>query len=130
MARKKRTAKRAVAARASPRTVTVRSRRRKSSSVGSPMKKIVGGAIYGAARGTVSRFLQPITNRVPLGAYADEAGMLVLSYMAAKGKFGSNFKEIGSAGLYIESAVIGNDLASGALLNSLNVRSTTKTESF
>lgn len=129
MARKKRTAKRAVAARRSTPRVTVR-RRRSSSTSNKPMKKIVGGAIYGAARGTVSRFLQPITSRVPLGNYADEAGMLVLSYMAAKGKFGSNFKEVGSAGLYIESAVIGNDLASGALLNSLNVRSTNKTESF
>lgn len=92
-------------------TKTVRAKSRNVT----PMKKMVGGALYGAARGTVSSFLTPITSKLPLGNYADEVGMLGLSYYAAKGKLGSQFKEIGTAGLYIESAVIGNALAKGGL---------------
>lgn len=112
MARAKR--KKTVAATRTRTRTVVKTKRAKSRTV-SPMKKMIGGALYGAARGTVSTFITPVTSKLPLGQFADEVGMLGLSYYAAKGKLGSQFKEIGTAGLYIESAVLGNALARGGL---------------
>jgi len=102
-----------VAARTRTRTVT-KTVRAKSRTV-SPMKKMIGGALYGAARGTVSTFISPVTSKIPFGQFADEVGMLGISYYASKGKFGSQLKDVGTAGLYIESAVIGNSLVRGGL---------------
>jgi hypothetical protein len=112
----KRKVKKSVAARTRTRTIT-KTVRAKSRTV-SPMKKMIGGALYGAARGTISTFIAPVTSKIPFGQFADELGMLGLSYYAAKGKLGSQFKEIGTAGLYIESAVLGNALARGGLQTS------------
>jgi hypothetical protein len=95
------------------RTVTVTKTRKVNAM--NPRKAMLSGAIYGAGRGALSSAIAPVTSRLPLGQYADEAGMLGLSYFAAKGKFGAQFKQIGMAGLHIESAVIGNALVRGGL---------------
>jgi len=76
---------------------------------------IVGGAAYGAARQYAAAALQPLTSKLPMGNYADNVVMGVLSWALAKGKIPLVNKipmtrEIGKAGLYIESAFLGQEL--------------------
>jgi hypothetical protein len=99
-----------------------KSRGFKSSSSSTPMKKMLFGVMYGAGRSYASQLITPITSRIPfLGNYADEAGMLALSYFAAKGTFGATFKEVGTAGLYIESALVGKDIVTGQFMSNLSL---------
>jgi len=99
------------------RTVFKRAKRRQSSSNNTKLFPVIlGGMGYGAGREYVSQLIEPITSKIPiLGNLADELGMGVLSYYMAKGKIpiiGKNkiVKEIGRAGLYIESARTGDYL--------------------
>lgn len=115
--RKKRTTRRApVSARTRTRTVV---KRVKSSSSFKPASAVLGGLTYGFARGKVAQLISPATRMLPVGQYADELGMGVLSWFAAKGKLPlipvKTQKMLGFAGLSIEGAVVGNDLANGTL---------------
>ncbi len=76
----------------------------------------VGGAAYGALRGPVS---DKIGAYVPkfAGEWTDEITMGVLSYVAMKKGTGI-VRNIGKAGLTIESARIGAALTAGLLGNS------------
>jgi hypothetical protein len=83
--------------------------------LGGEMGIIIGGAAYGAGRQYVAKAIEPLTSKIPLGNYADNIGMGLLSYFVAKGKIPlinkiPMSKEIGRAGLYIESAMLGSEI--------------------
>lgn len=92
---------------------------RSSSSGGAGLTgAIIGGAVYGVGREYANNALAPLTAKIPLGKYADNVVMGAISYFLAKGKIPLLNKipmsrEIGKAGLYIESAMLGQDLAGG-----------------
>lgn len=112
MAAKRRIKRKTMSARTST-TRAVSVRRKRASSGFNPQKAIFGGVVYGAARAKVAQLISPLTSKIPLGSYADEAAMGVISYFVAKGKIKFIPKEVGLAGLMIESAVIGQDVANG-----------------
>ena len=100
-----------------------RSTRRKGTS--SIMASLLGAVGYGAVRGYMNNLLAPLTAKVPLGAYADEAVLLSASYLIAKGKipFLNKVKitrDIGKAGMMIEGASIGQMLMSGVNTGSIS----------
>lgn len=92
-----------------------RSRRRKSKGMNF-MKVFLPAAAYGAARERVSNFLLPVSSKIPLGSVADEAAMLAVSWFAAK-KGSGMLAKAGMAGMTIESARIGEAIASGEAFN-------------
>ena len=74
---------------------------------------VLGSMVYGAGRDVVSDKLAPLTAKVPAGDLADEVVMGLLSWAVSKGKIPLINKiplsrEIGKAGLTIESARVGN----------------------
>jgi hypothetical protein len=91
--------------RAAPR---MKARRRKSSGV-NPMKVIIPAAAYGAARGYLSNLATPITSKIPLGNYADEALFGVVGYYLAK-KNPMKLRNVGVAMLTVEAASMGSQL--------------------
>lgn len=125
--RRRRKARRATTRRA----VTRRAPRRRSRRGGSRKEvfgTVLGGMAYGAVRSKISNALAPIvTNRLTgvLGTYADEAVMGTLSYLVMKKVRNPTLKKIGFAGLAIESAMAGSQLASGLSNNSLGTSSNT-----
>lgn len=84
---------------------------------------IIGGMAYGGLREFASNKLAMLTKGTTLsflGNYSDEVVMGTLSYFMAKGKIPLLNKvpysrEIGKAGLVIESARIGSDFIAPAL---------------
>jgi len=86
-----------------------RKARRSGSSGSNPMNVIIPAAAYGAARGYLSNLAQPITSKIPLGNYADEALFGVLGYYLAK-KNPMGLKNVGMAMLTVEAASLGNQL--------------------
>ena len=88
----------------------MRSGRRSSGSM-NPLKVVVPALIYGAARGYISTAIKPLTDKVPLGNYADEAVFGVAGYfMAKKGK--GMIKDAGIAIMTVEAASLGSQLIS------------------
>jgi len=85
--------------------------RSKSSYSGSVLNKVIGAGIYGAVREFASIKLAPLTQKIPLGSYSDEAGMLAANY--ALGKYIHAARPVTDAGILIESARIGSKLVSG-----------------
>lgn len=87
-----------------------KSYRRSSSGSLSPMKVIIPALVYGAVRSKAAEFATPITSKVPLGNYADEAVFGTVGYfMAKKGK--GMVKNAGLAILTVEAASVGNQIA-------------------
>ena len=121
MARKRRSSP---AVRTRTRTVVKRVRSKSKSSGFAPMKAVAGGFMYGLARGKVAQLISPVTSKIPMGNYADELGMGVLNWYIAKGKVPMIPKNVGLAGLAIESFVVGQDVGAGNF--SLNGMNTTK----
>lgn len=121
MAKKKKTARRRVTRK--PKTTRRRTLKR-SSGLNDTIKTGITAGFYGAVRGTLSNYLKPFTAKIPAGDYADELGLIVVSHFAKKGTFGKQFKEIGKAGLVVESAVLGRSLAE----NKLNFGGSANTE--
>jgi hypothetical protein len=78
--------------------------------------QVIGGMSYGALRSFASQLAQPLTDKLGFaGVYADNVVMAGLSYALAKGKVpvisGMKYsRDIGKAGLSIESAFAGVDL--------------------
>jgi len=106
MAKRKRTAKRRTS------VGFLRTTRRRSSSVGSsasPIKTIAYGFGYGVARNPVLGLLSPVLSKLNLGAYESSVAMGIVSYMAIK-KGSGMVREVGKAGLYVESAIIGQTM--------------------
>ena len=111
MAKRKRVIKR--------KTKRVKSRKR-GSATSSLMMTMLGAGVYGGVRANISDRLSPITSRIPAGELADEVGMGVLNYLLAKGKIPMINKikisrDIGKAGLMIESARVGSFIAQRGL---------------
>ena len=123
MARKKKSTRRRARARTS---VAKRTRRRRKSSGMSGVAGIaLSGALYGAGRQYVSDALVPLTARVPLGNWADEAVMLATTWAVWKKKIPIVKKlpmasKVGQAGFIIESARIGAQLANGRMSSTSN----------
>jgi len=67
---------------------------------------------YGAGRQTIVNLASPITSRIPLGQYADEAVLGAAGYfMAKKGR--GVVKDLGMAMLTVEAASLGSQLIGG-----------------
>jgi len=89
-----------------------KSRGRRSSSSVNPLKVIIPAFAYGAMRQKVSELAAPLTSKVPLGQYADEAVFGLAGYfMAKKGK--GLIHNLGVAVLTIEAASIGHQVVGG-----------------
>jgi len=87
-------------------------RKRVKSFSSKPESVILPAALYGAARQKVAVALSPFLSKIPGGQIADELGMGLVSYMVAK-KGKGMVKKIGLAGLTIEAAQAGQQLAAG-----------------
>lgn len=90
-------------------------KRSSNSSSVKPIAVLIGGGIYGAARAKVSNTIAPWTAQIPLAGLSDEAAMFGISYILNKKFKNKDVKKIGLAGMYIESARIGEALTEGAL---------------
>lgn len=90
---------------------------RRSSNKMAGMAKYVGAGVYGALRERLSTALDPISQKVPLGAIADEATMLGALYLGDKviGRKVPLVRDVAKAGMLIEAARIGETLARGQL---------------
>jgi len=102
--------------RASPKKKTFR--RKAKGMLTGLVGQAVGAAAYGAVRERMSIALDPITQRVPMGQYADEAVMLTANYLLASGKVPFVNKvpfvrQVAKAGLMIEAARLGEQLVRG-----------------
>lgn len=89
---------------------------RKKSGTSALVKLGIGAVAYGAGRDFASDKLSPLTARVPLGQFADNAVMTVLALALAKGKVPYVSKalpllrDVGKAGFAIEAALLGKEL--------------------
>ena len=97
-----------------------RSRSRSGSgSLENPLMMIIPALVYGATRGYISNAIKPLTDKIPLGNYADEAVFGTVGYlMAKKGK--GMVKSAGKAILIVESASLGSQLMAGFSTNGSN----------
>jgi hypothetical protein len=64
----------------------------------------------------ISNLVQPLTSKIPMGQYADEAVLGVAGYLLAK-KGSGMVRDFGKAMLVVEAASIGHQLANGGLSN-------------
>lgn len=110
MARRKKSAVRRVYARPK------KAYKRRSSKSNNPMALIIPAAVYGAIRAPVAKALDPVLAKIPMGNVADEIGLGLVSYFAAK-KGKGMIKKIGQVGLVVESARVGEVVISGQLMN-------------
>lgn len=92
--------------------------RKKSKSAFGDLTPIVGSMVYGAMRNKLNELAKPITDKMPmgLGNVADNVVLGGVSYLVSKGKIPlinkiPYIKDIAKAGLIIESAMAGQDLA-------------------
>jgi len=103
-----------------------KARRSRGKSGISPMGMILPAALYGAGRGALSNLIAPLTSKIPLGNYTDEAVFGVAGYLMAK-KGRGIIKQLGTSMLVVEAASIGNQVAGGALGGSTSGASTSYT---
>jgi len=116
MARRRRSFSRR--ARATVRYVGRRVRRSgRKSAKGGIMQTIMGGALYGLARQPVANLAAPLSSKLPLGQYNDEAVMVIISWLAAK-KGSGLLAGAGRAGLAVEAARISGGMTSGVMSGS------------
>jgi len=88
---------------------------RKSSKSSSSVKLIqMDSMAYGAVRGQIANLITPLTNMIPMGDVADEIGMGIVCYFAAKNTSGM-VKDVAIKGLVIENARLGEALLGGLL---------------
>ena len=71
--------------------------------------RLVGAGIYGMVRKPVSDALAKYTSQLPAGELSDEAGMLLVGWLADSYGKGA-VKKVGQAGMMLESARIGEYL--------------------
>jgi len=71
---------------------------------------VLPGFAYGAARATVSRWLAPLTAKIPGGRYADNIVMGAVAWLVSKYGRLPLLKKAGRAGLVVESAFLGADV--------------------
>jgi len=94
-------------------------RKSSSSSSMNPNKVILPALVYGAVRVPIANVVSNFTKNIPLGSLADNVGMGVgMYFLAKKGK--GMVKQVGLAGLIVESAQAGQELvANGFSLNAV-----------
>ncbi len=93
-----------------------RSRRhssRRGSSSSSGMMNLVYGAGYGALRQKLANLVQPLTDKIPLGNYADNVVMGLIALGAKKYTRNPTVHKVADAALYIEGALIGSEAVQG-----------------
>jgi len=78
----------------------------------SPMKVIISGAAYGAARPYIVSAAQPVIGMLPFGAYNDHIALGLAGYLLAKKSKGL-MKTAGTAILYGEAFSIGSGVMGG-----------------
>lgn len=98
--------------------------RRSKKSGNLEQKLIVGGLTYGTVREQISKLLAPLASKLPAGQYTDEFALGLTAYLAAKGKIPlvNNIKQtrdIGKAGLTIESYRLGEDAIAPRIFNKM-----------
>ena len=98
--------------------------RRSKKSGNLEQKLIIGGMAYGAVREKISRLAAPVASKIPAGQYADEATLGIFSYLLAKGKIPilngiKQTRDIGKAGLTIESYRLGEDAIAPRIFNKM-----------
>lgn len=79
---------------------------------------LVAAALYGALRGKIAVWIQPISSKLPLGSYTDEVGMLGVNWAAKKfiGNKVPMVSNMAKSGMQIEAAQIGYKIGSGLAL--------------
>ena len=121
---------RTVRARARP-SYRVKAKRRHSKGMNSELKIALGGFGYGAIR----KPLSDLTSMIPfVGGFGDEVGLGIASYLMARGKIPLLDKikitrDIGRAGLAIESARFGEQLLGGQLSGMFGVGTSSVSQS-
>ena len=78
---------------------------------------VLGAGVYGAFRARISDYLSQFTSKIPLGNISDEVGMGLMCILGKKfiGRKVPMLKKVFDAGLVIESARIGEAVATGSL---------------
>ena len=85
---------------------------RRGTNTSTPFGVILPAVAYGAVRKYTSDALAPLTAKIPLGTYADEALLGTIGYFMAK-KGSGMIRSAGMAILTVEAASIGNQVVSG-----------------
>jgi len=92
---------------------------------------IIGGAMaYGAVREKISNALIPVTSAIPLGNYADEALLGLLSWGTYKYVKNPLISKIALGGLVVESARIGEGIANGSLMAGMTKSSSSSSSEY
>lgn len=95
-------------------TMAKRKTKRRAASAGNILiGQAFAAGIYGASRSYLNTLLAPIMSKIPGGKYADNIVLGTVSYFLAKHGKMPMLKRIGKAGLIVESAMLGADIASG-----------------
>jgi len=102
---------------------------RSKSKSGSSVKMIQFDSMaYGAVRGQIANLITPVTNMIPMGDIADELGMGLVCYFAAKNMNGM-VRDVAIKGLVIENARLGEALL-GGLLSGITGTANKKSDEF
>jgi hypothetical protein len=80
---------------------------------------VIGGGLYGAARGYVNNLISPLTSKIPAGQYADNVAMGIVNYFVYRYSSGL-IKKTALTGLAIEAAMAGSEMTSGMTQSSTN----------
>ena len=96
--------------RSSPMARRKKSKVRRNKSYGLLATTVLPGFAYGAARATVSKWLAPLTAKIPGGKYADNILMGTVGWLVSKYGRVPLLKRVGKAGLLVESAFLGADV--------------------
>ena len=112
MARRRKAFRRAFSRVASSPRRQARARRgRNSSGSTNPMMDLVLPSMaYGAVRGTVKAYAQPLTDKLPFGDNNDEIALGVAGYFLYKHAGNKFLKNMGKSMLIIESASLANNV--------------------
>ena len=129
MARRRKAFRRVFARAVSPMRKKSRSRGNSSGSANPLMDIVLPAAAYGAVRGTIKAYAQPLTDKLPFGENNDEVALGVAGYFLYK-KAGNKFlKNMGRSMLTIESASLANNVVAPMVASTVSGVSTAATNS-
>lgn len=92
--------------------------RRRSSSSGGLGTQLLGAGVYGVGRGYLAKIVEPMMTKVlgnTLGSVADNVGMLGANYILHRFIKNNMVRKVTKAGMLIEAAQIGQELAAGKM---------------
>lgn len=92
-----------------------RSRRGSSSGMGGDLGQALAGTAYGFGRSYLSDLVKPVTDKLPLGDYADNIVLGALGWALKRGKIPllnkvKMTKDIGNAMMITEFVLLGSDI--------------------